>query len=129
LVGTTLVELLVAVVFIGICVSALVACVSAGDKSSTNGRRRILMLAQARTEIEKSRSLARAAALSPSVVSYNAATSGFTGSATLSKQTTLISGYTNLYKVTVTISWVERSYGVSRNDSLTLETWMRAPDA
>lgn len=87
------------------------------------------MLAVARSEIEKSKSLARNAALSTSPVTYNATTAGFTGSATLTKSTTLISGYTNLYKVTVTISWVERSYGVSRNDSVTLETWMRAPDA
>ena len=127
--ATTLVELLVAVVFIGICVSSIVACVETSNKRDVYARRRILMLAAARASIEKSRSQAKSAALTTGITTASANTAGFTGSAILTKSITLISGYSNLYKVNVAVTWTEPAQGVNRSDSLILETWMRAPDA
>lgn len=127
--GTTLVELLVAVVFIGICVSSILACVTTSGKRSVYARRRMLMLAQARSEIERTKASGRTTALTAGSTNTSAVVAGFTGTATLSKTIALISGYTNLYRVTVTVTWTERSVGVSRNDSVSLETWTRSPDA
>jgi Tfp pilus assembly protein PilV len=127
--GTTLVELLVAVVFIGICVSSLIACVETSNKRDVYARRRILMLAQARASLEASRAAARTAALTPGVTTANPVTAGFTGTASLIKTITLASGYSNLYKVNVQINWSEPAQGMNRADSLVLETWLRAPDA
>lgn len=125
-----MVELLVAVVFIGICVSSIVNCVQTSNKRDVYARRRILMLAQARASIEASRATARTTALTTGVTVANPVTAGFTGTASLIKTTSLISGYANLYKVNVQISWSEpAAQGDNRSDSLTLETWMRAPDA
>ena len=128
--GTTLVELLVAVVFIGICVSSIVTCVTNAAARSVYGRRRILMLAQARAAIESSKASAKSSSLSTGTfISALSGIQGFTGTATMTKTVNLVTGYTNLYKVNVTISWTEKALGINRSDSLVLETWMRAPDA
>jgi type II secretory pathway pseudopilin PulG len=128
--GTTLVELLVAVVFIGICVSSIVSCVTNAAARAVYARRRILMLGQARSAIESSRSTARTTALTTGApIFILSGIAGFTGTATMTKTTTLVSGYTNLYKVNVTINWTEKALGINRPDSIVMETWMRAPDA
>ena len=127
--GTTLVELLVAVVFIGICVSSIVSCVTNAAARSVYARRRILVLGQARTQIEQCRSTAKTSALTPGTTVLPMAITGFTGTPTMTKTITLISGYTNLYKVNISISWTEKSLGANRTDTVVMETWMRAPDA
>ena len=127
--GTTLVELLVAVVFIGICVSSIVSCVTNSAARSVYARRRILILGQARSALENSKSTAKTSALTPGTTFSVVSVSGFSGSATLTKTISLVSGYTNLYKVNVSITWTEKALGMNRSDSMTMETWMRAPDA
>lgn len=125
-----MVELLVAVVFMGICVSSIVASVQTSNKRDVYARRRILMLAQARASIEASRATARTTALTTGITTANPVTAGFSGSASLIKTIALVSGYTNLYRVNIQISWTEpAAQGTDRSDSLILETWMRAPDA
>lgn len=128
--GTTLVELLVAVVFIGICVSPIVTCVTNAAARAVYARRRILMLGQARPAIETSKATARTSALTPgSQVFVLSGISGFTGTATMTKTITIVAGYTSLYKVNVTINWTEKALGINRSDSMVMETVMRAPDA
>jgi hypothetical protein len=109
--------------------SAIIACVTNSGTRSVYTRRRILMLAAARTELEKTKAAGRTLALVVGNTTTPVVATGFTGSATLAKSISLIAGYTNLYKVTVSITWVEKTGGPNRNDSLTLETWMRSPDA
>ena len=87
------------------------------------------MLGLARSEIEKIKGQGRATALTASSSSLPTAVPGFIGTVTLSKQIQLIAGYTNLFKITVTTTWVEKTSAGNRSDSLTLETWMRSPDA
>ena len=126
----TLVELLVAVVFIGICVSSIISCVTNAAARAVYARRRVILLGYARSAIESTRSSAKASALTTGLtMSVISGVPGFTGSATLSKNITLQSGYTNLYKVNVTINWTEKALGINRSDSMVLETYMRAPDA
>jgi Tfp pilus assembly protein PilV len=127
--GTTLVELLVAVVFIGICVTAIVNSVTNAGSRAVYGRRRILMLSVARAELERAKSTAKTTALTPGTTFFSVNAAGFTGTGTETKTIALISGYTNLYKVTVSIAWTEKALGINRSDSLALETWVRAPDA
>ena len=127
--GTTLVELLVAVVFIGICVSAILSCVTNAAARSVYARRRVLILGQVRTAIEQSRATARTTALAPGNSISVLSIPGFTGSATMTKTTSLVAGYTNQYKVNVTVNWTEKALGINRSDSMVMEAWMRAPDA
>lgn len=127
--GTTLVELLVAVVFIGVCVSSILACVTTSGTRAIYARRRMLMLAQARSEIEKTKAQGRTASLTAANTTTSAVVPGFTGTASMAKSVALVTGYTNLYRITVSITWTERGVGTSRSDSLSLETWTRSPDA
>jgi Tfp pilus assembly protein PilV len=127
--GTTLVELLVAVVFIGICVGSIVNCVTNAAARSVYGRRRILMFSVVRSEIERAKASAKSAALTPGTTFFSVSMAGFTGSGTETKTIALISGYTNLYKVNISITWTEKALGINRSDLMTMETWTRAPDA
>lgn len=127
--GTTLVELLVAVVFIGICVSSIVGSVTNAAARAVYARRRILILGQARNALEQCKATAKKSALTPGTTINIWSPTGFTGTATCTQTITLISGYTNLYKVNETVTWTEKALGINRSDSMVLETWMRAPDA
>jgi len=126
--GTTLVELLVAVIFIGICVSSIITCVTNAAARSVYARRRVLILGQVRSAIEQSKSTAKTSALTAGTTISVISVPGLTGNATMTKTVTVVSGYTNLYKVNVTASWTEKALGINRSDSMVMETWMRAPD-
>jgi hypothetical protein len=118
------------VVFIGICVSSIVNCVTNAAARAVYARRRILMLGQARTAIESCKSTAKTSALTSGTTFFTlSGISGFTGSATMTRTISLVSGYTNLYRVNISISWSEKALGINRNDTLVTEAWMRAPDA
>jgi Tfp pilus assembly protein PilV len=127
--GTTLVELLVAVVFIGICVSSIVSCVTNAAARSVHAKRRILILGQVRSAMESTKATAKTSALTTGPTFFVLTMPGFTGSATMSKTITLQSGYTNLYRVNITVNWTEKALGINRSDSMVMETMMRAPDA
>lgn len=127
--GTTLAELLVAIAFIGVCAGAILACVTSSSTRSTHAKRRAIVLAQLQSEIEQVRSTAKSSSLTTGTVNTTPAMSGFTGTANMSRSITLVSGYTNLYRVLVQMNWTEQTSSGQRSETLLLETNVRAPDA
>jgi Tfp pilus assembly protein PilE len=122
--GTTLAELLVAVVFMAVCVSGIVASVTSSQRNGSFVRRRALALAEATGEIEKALSEGKAGTLTAKT---NAAVtvSGLPGPGQYVRKTQSVSGYTSLYTVIVTVSWSEPTSDGSRDETLILTTVAR----
>ena len=125
--GTTLAELLVAVVFLAICVSGIVACLVTSRRNASYSGRRAIALAAATSAIELARADAASGALAEGT-GEPVAVPGIPGAASYRCAVSLVPGYSDLFQVTVGVVWKENRRGVERNDSLTLSTWMRSPD-
>jgi type II secretory pathway pseudopilin PulG len=121
--GTTLAELLVATVFLGICAASILGAVTSAIAHTGQAERRSFALGAAEASIEALR--ASHISSSPSTGS-TIDTIPLPGgrSGTRTRVVALVSGYTDLYTVTVTLSWTE-SFGP---DTITIETLVRAPD-
>jgi Tfp pilus assembly protein PilV len=127
--GTSLAELLLVVVFLGICVGAVLGAVTSSTTRSVYAKRRVLALALARSEIDKVRALARTSTLATGSTFTSPSITGFGAAVSLQKSVSSVAGSTGVYRVSITVSWNERPNGVLRVDSLNLETYVRAPDA
>jgi type II secretory pathway pseudopilin PulG len=127
--GTTLVELLIAVVFLAICTSSILACVWNSQTQGTYANRRSAVLAAIQAQIYTARGQARLGSLTPGATTTPTAVQGLSSSLGVTTTISLWPGYTNLYLVTVSASWTEESRGVNRSDSLSISTLVRAPDA
>jgi Tfp pilus assembly protein PilV len=123
--GTTLAELLVAVVFLAVCVSGIVASVASSQRNASYARRRALALATASCEIERARAEGKAGTLAVAAAAP-VTISGLPGPGTYTRHVVKSSGYSSLYAVMVTVTWSEPTSSGSRSDSLVLTTLVRS---
>lgn len=126
--GTSLAELLVAIIFIASCAGAILGSVSGSVQRSGYAKRRSLALSQAKSTIETLRSTGRTTALAPGTQVTAVTIPGFGGPVAQTRVISAIAGHTNLFRVNVRIAWADRGGGGSRSDDLTLETILRCPD-
>ena len=124
--GTTLAELLVAVVFLAVCASGILACLASSRHNAGYAGRRAIALATATSVIEGARSNAANGAL---VVGTSGPipVAGIPAPASYICTVALVAGYTDLYEVTVNLTWTESTTRGSRGDSLQLVTRLRSP--
>lgn len=121
--GTTLAELLVATVFLGICAASILGAVTSSIAHTGQAERRSAALGLAEASIEALR--ASSISSSPSTGTTVAIVTLPGGrSGTRTRVTALVGGYTDLYSITVTVAWTE-TFGT---DSIVLSTLLRAPD-
>jgi len=125
--GTTLAELLVAVVLLAISASGIVACVVSSKRNATYAERRAIALAAATSVIERARADAASGTLAVGTVGP-VAVSGIPGSASYTCAVALVPGYTDLYDVTVHLTWKEHTRAGERDDAVDLATRLRCPD-
>ena len=104
--GTTLAELLVAVVFLAVCVSGIVACLVGSKHNASYAGRRAVALAAATSVIERARADARAGSLSLGT-SGPVDVAGMPAPASCTCTVTRIGGTTDLYEVAVAVTWKE----------------------
>jgi len=125
--GTTLAELLVATVFLGLCAAPLVAATSSANRAATYASRRLVIMAA----IDDQFNLTMAAGRSdPLTVGSTKTSVAVFGGVNVQLTTTiqLATGYSDVYLVTVSADWNEPT----RNDladSMSFSTYIRAPDA
>ena len=124
--GTTLTELLVAVVVLGACASIILGAVVTGKSRATYAKRRALALALCCDQIESARSQSLLGNLTAGTTVTPVSLPGSV-SVTVTTVSSLVSGYTNLYQVVSTATWNEGAS--ARPDLVTLTTLMRSPDA
>jgi Tfp pilus assembly protein PilV len=125
--GTTLAELLVAVVFLAVCASGILACMASARHNASYAGRRALALAAATSVIEGARANAEAGTLATGTTGP-VPVAGMPPSASYTCTVALVTGYTDLYEVTVNLTWTDEAGHTPRVASLTLATRMRCPD-
>lgn len=103
--GTTLVELLVTVAFLGMCVVPMLTMINSSQIRANETKARMLSLAVAQDEMDKSRITAKTAALTVGSTTTSVAVSGLPDPVSLNKTITLVAGFTNLYEVTVAATY------------------------
>ena len=127
--GTTLVELMVSVGFLGVGAVALLACVNSSVAMEGYARRRALILAAAENVVDGTRAAASMGTITPGASTQSLTLAGLQSAATLTQTITLQTGYSDLYLVDVTATWNETpSAGITRTDSLELDTLIRTND-
>lgn len=126
--GTTLVELLATLVFLSLCVAPMLAAITSTQSTAASSSDRMLVMAVVADAIESYRGTAETYSLTPSGTSTQVTVAGVYTKVQLNKTVSLVSGYTDLYLVTVTASWGSATMP-NRNGSITVSTYMRAPHA
>ena len=123
--GTTLVELAVAVVFLAVCTTAILECVTGSQVRTSYLQRRSAALGAAQDKVAKIRSTGARVALTPGTTVESAGSE-----ISVSQTISLVPTYSDLYDVTVQASWAdgERLRGAARTDTITLRTYVRAPN-
>jgi Tfp pilus assembly protein PilV len=127
--GTTLAELLVAVVFLAACTSAILGCVWSSQTQGGYASRRSAILAAVQAQIYAARAGARSSTLVVGTTTTQVTVSGLQSTVPVVTTVTLVSGYTDLYQVSVTATWTETAGSTTRTDKLTIATNVRSPDA
>ena len=125
--GTTLAELLIAVVFLTVCVSGIVACVVSSRRNASYSGRRATALAAAAGVIERASADAANGNLTVGMIGP-VDVAGIPAPATYTRTVDLVPGHTCLYEVTVNLTWKEHSPGSERDAGVTLATRLRSPN-
>ncbi len=127
--GTTLAELLVAVVFLGVCVTSILACVTSSQEKATYAKRRAMVLGLLTDQMELARTSVLQNTIVAGVNTTNPTLTGLESAVTLTQTVVLVGGYTTLYSVTVTATWTEQMPNYTRAETMTLQTYVRLTDA
>ena len=126
--GTTLVELLVASVFLGLCASAMLTAIASAQSKADVARLRSIALGLAQDEIANARS---AAANGTLTIGTTATTRIDTGirSVTITRTVAAVVGFTDLYSVSATVTFNRDVKGNTAAETVTISTMVRQPDA
>lgn len=122
--GTTLAEVLVSASFLAAVASAVLASTTQAHSRAARAERRLAALCQAKTEVAQYRSQAASGALSSGTSSQGITLSAIPGPVTVAKTVGLVASYTNLFSVTVNVTWLEGS----QSESVSIQTYVRAPN-
>lgn len=125
--GVTLAEVLVATAFLGICAGALTDSATQALANIARSERRAVALAALRDRMEVTVQQARSSGSLPSVITTNATLPG--GKVAVVKTTPSWSTYTSVAKIVGVAAWNEEKGSRKYTESLTVETYVRCPDA
>lgn len=124
--GTTLVEVMVALVFLGICASTLLAAVNRSQITASVAQDRLAAFSLAQAQIQAIRATARTAALSPGITASSATVPTISTQVAVTKTITAVPGYSDLFKVQIQATWGDSS-NPTRAGRAVVSTIMRAP--
>lgn len=122
-----MVELMLAVLLLSICASAIIQAVSQTGKRANMAGQKALILVEAQNWIENCRAKGKLRTLVAGTSSVQIAVTGVPFPVTRTTSISLVSGYTDLFKVSVTMSW-NANTTADQSGSLTLESKVISPD-
>lgn len=125
--GTTLVELLVATVFLGLCVSAMLSSIAGTQSKADVAKWRAVALGFAQDALASVRSQGAAGTLAAGTATTSHTSAG-SPTVTITKTVSLASGFTDLYAVRILATFTRDVAGNTRTESLQLDTYVRSPD-
>lgn len=125
--ATTLVELLVCVVFIGLCASAMLGAIGTSSRSSSVAEEKLIGLTLAKNQLDQARADARAGTLSTGTTTTNPTGTGIKYPVTVQRVISAVGGTADLFLVRATVSWVS-DIGAQHSGQVALETYVVTND-
>lgn len=125
--GTTLVELLVCVVFIGLCSAAMLGAMGSASRSSSIAETKLLALTLAKNELDKARAAGGAGTISVGTSTTTPTGTGIKYPVTVQRQITSVAGVPDLYFVRARVTWTS-SVGSEHSGQVTVETYVMTND-
>jgi len=125
--GLTLIEVMVAVIFLGLCVSSILSCISASSQRMREVEQRQMVLSYMQSQME---SLANSSRRTPPAAlntTTNVTLNGIAQAVSVNKKASLVVGTTDLYFLDITASWKVTASKTNRAQTLRLSTYVRSP--
>lgn len=99
--GTTLVELLVTVAFLGMCVVPMLTMINSSQIRANETKARMLALTVAQDQLDQCRLAAKSGTLAAGTTNTSVVVSGLSDPVGVTKTITLVAGFTKLYEVSI----------------------------
>ena len=125
--GTTLVELLICVIFLGLCAAAMLNAVGAASRQASVAEEKLLALATAKNQIAQQQAAARDGTLAVGTSTTNPTDTGIRFPVTVTTTVSAVGGYTDLYQVLTRVSWVS-DIGAEHSGAVQLQTYVVTND-
>lgn len=125
--GTTLVELLVCVIFLGLCSAAMLNAIAAAGKQASIAEEKLLALAVAKNELAAAQAAARQGSIVEGSTESHPTDTGIKYPVVVLTTISLVSGHTDLYKVNSLVSWTS-DVGQEHSGKVQLETYVVTQD-
>lgn len=125
--GITLIELLVAIVVLGIIAAPILGCISLFRQNVAEARTQALVDAMLRDAVVNKASEGLVTSLVTGILPTTNKRLPGGIDVTLTTDIGSVSGYTNLYKIKATATW-DVPYAGSRTDTASLETYVVSPN-
>jgi len=125
--GTSMVEILIAVAFLGVCAVSILEAVFSANGQASYAARRNLVLIELKNEIESARGLAANGALTEGNTADARALPGIPEKVTVQRSVALQSGSRTLFDVVCRAEWKDETSDEQRDENLTLATVVFQP--
>lgn len=127
LAGTTLVELLICVIFLGLCAAAMLNAVSAAGRQASIAEEKLLALAVAKNELANAQAAAKTGTIVVGTTTTNPTDTGIKYPVSVKTVISAVSGYSDLYQVSSQVTWTADT-GAALSGQVTLETYVVTND-
>lgn len=125
--GLTLIEVMVAVVFLGLCVSSILSCVSVSSQRMREVEQRQVVLSYMQSQMENLSSSSRKTPPAALNSTTNITLNGISQAVVITKKASLVVGTTDLYFIDITANWNVTASKTNRSQILRLSTYVRSP--
>lgn len=125
--GTTLVELLVAAVFVGLCSAAMLGAIGTSSRATSIAEEKLIALTFAKNELDLARAAANKGTITVGVRNETPSNTGIKYPVTVRTEVTAVAGVADLFLVRTRVRW-ESDTGVEHSGSVTLETYVVTND-
>lgn len=125
--GLTLIEVMVAVVFLGLCVSSILSCVSVSSQRMREVEQRQVVLSYMQSQMENLSSSSRKTPPAALNSTTNITLNGISQAVVITKKASLVVGTTDLYFIDITANWNVTASKTNRSQTLRLSTYVRSP--
>lgn len=125
--GLTLIEVMVAVVFLGLCVSSILSCISVSSQRMREVEQRQVVLSYMQSQMESLSNSSRRTPPAALNTTSNISLNGISQAVSVTKKATLVVGTTDLYFIDITANWNVTASRTNRSQTLRLSTYVRSP--
>jgi type II secretory pathway pseudopilin PulG len=125
--GTTLVELMVCVVFLGLCSAAMLGAIGTASRSSSIAEEKLIAVTLAKNELDKARAAGNKGTLTAFNVTTNPTGTGIKYPVTVQTVSVAVAGVADLYFVRTRVSWTSDT-GNEHSGKVDLETYVVTND-